>query len=125
MSHFSKIKTSFKNLKILKKSLEGLKIDGRHDIEDFFEISSEQNSLIARQNNGSLIRFTWNGKGYELIVDLAFWNQTFSLENFLNQLSQKYANNMIIHESAKQGFAAVNEVQQKDGSIHMVLQRWA
>ena len=124
MSHFSKIKTSFKNLEILKRSLDSLTINGCYDAKDFFRTSSEENSLVALQSNDSPVSFVWCGSEYELVVDLAFWNQPFSLESFLNQLSQKYANNIIIHESSKQGFASVSEVQQKDGSVHLVLQRW-
>jgi hypothetical protein len=124
MSHFSKIKTSFKNLKILKKSLENLTINECHDALDFFRTSSEENSLIALQKNDVPISFVWNENEYELVVDLAFWNQPFSLESFLNQLSQKYANSIIIHESSKQGFGSVSEIRQKDGSVHLVLQRW-
>ena len=70
MSHFSKIKTSFKNLEILKRSLESLTINGCYDAKDFFRTSSEENSLVALQSNDSPVSFVWCGSEYELVVDL-------------------------------------------------------
>lgn len=118
MSHFTHIKTDFQNLFYLKKALNRLSIT--------YETKLNQNStnLIISKSNEDDIEFSWNGQQYELIADLSFWEQTNSIQNFLDRITQQYAGEVIIGESQKIGFQPVKYQQNSDGSNTLVLERW-
>ena len=76
------------------------------------------------QSNGHDIMFNWNGKEYELIVDISFWKQVCPVETFIDKIAQQYANEVIISEGEKLGFQPVKYQQNRDGSKTVVLERW-
>ena len=80
--------------------------------------------MVIKQNNNYDIGFTWNGFEYQLVADLQFWQQPWSVESFLDRVSQRYAYNSIIQATEKQGFETVEEVNQDNGTIRLTLQRW-
>mmetsp|Transcript_38103 Transcript_38103/g.151200 ORF Transcript_38103/g.151200 Transcript_38103/m.151200 type:complete len:129 (+) Transcript_38103:369-755(+) len=127
MSHLSKITTQIHDLKILKKALKDLNIDWKIDsnILNGFKATTHVVDLVIEQQNGVDIGFAWNGKEYELIADLQFWQQPWSLEAFLDRLSQSYAYHSIIQETQKQNFKVCHEKNALDGSVSLVVQRWA
>ena len=81
-------------------------------------------NLVIRQDNNYDIGFSWNGFEYQLVADIQFWQQPWSIELFLDRVSQKYAYNSIVESTSKQGFQTVNETVQEDGSIKLTLQKW-
>jgi hypothetical protein len=107
MSHFTKIKTTLKDLTVLKKSLRDLSVQW----ED-------------TQSNNYDIGFAWNGFEYQLVADLQFWQQPWSVELFLDKVTQRYAYNSIVDTTKLQGFKAVEEINHKNGAIKLTLQRW-
>ena len=120
MSHFTHIKTRFQNLFYLEKALSRLNID-------YKKITSPQtlnSSLIIAQSNGYDLEFSWNDREYELIADISFWQQTYSIETFMDQIAQQYAGEVIIGESQKIGFQPIKYQQNSDGSNTLVLERW-
>ena len=126
MSHFTKIQTTIQDLDLLKHALTDLGLNWNTDSS---EIQIDDNNyhkldLLIKQNNLSHIGFVWNDNKYHLVADLQLWEQPWSLEVFLDKLSQKYAYHSIIQETQKQGFEKAEQVHQKDGSIKLVVQRW-
>ena len=120
MSHFTHIKTRFQNLFYLEKALSRLNID-------YKKITSSQtstSSLIIAQSNGYDLEFSWNDHEYELIADISFWQQTYPIETFMDQIAQQYAGEVIIGESQKIGFQPIKYQQNADGSNTLVLERW-
>lgn len=120
MSHFTHIKTRFQNLFYLEKALSRLNID-------YKKITSSQTltlSLIITQSNGYDLEFSWNDQEYELIADISFWQQTYPIETFMDQIAQQYAGEVIIGESQKIGFQPIKYQQNSDGSNTLVLERW-
>ena len=120
MSHFTHIKTRFQNLFYLEKALSRLNID-------YKKITSPQtsaSSLIIAQSNGYDLEFSWNNHEYELIADVSFWQQTYPIETFMDQIAQQYAGEVIIGESQKIGFQPIKYQQNSDGSNTLVLERW-
>jgi len=120
MSHFTHIKTRFQNLFYLEKALNRLNID-------YKKITYPQtlpSSLIIAQSNGYDLEFSWNDHEYELIADISFWQQTYSIETFIDQIAQQYAGEVIIGESQKIGFQPIKYQQNSDGSNTLVLERW-
>ncbi len=126
MSHFSKIQTTLKDLNLLKQALNDLCIQWDSEsqtVRGYKEQTSFAN-LVIKQNNNYDIGFTWNGFEYQLVADLQFWQQPWSVESFLDKVSQRYAYNSIIQATKKQGFETVEEIKQNNGTIKLTLQRW-
>nr|YP_001293502.1 Ycf35 [Rhodomonas salina]ABO70848.1 hypothetical plastid protein 35 [Rhodomonas salina] len=126
MSHFSKIHTTLKDLNLLKQSLTDLSVqwDAQSQTVRGYKEQTSFANLVIQQNNNYDIGFTWNGFEYQLVADLQFWQQPWSVESFLDKVSQRYAYNSIIQATKKQGFEAVEEVNQDNGTIKLTLQRW-
>ena len=126
MSHFSKIKTSLKDLNLLQKSLDDLGVNWHTDINIIkgYKYQNHFANLVITQTNNYDIGFTWNGMEYQLVADLQFWQQPWSVELFLDKVTQRYAYNSIVKATQDQGFQTVEETAQENGSIRLTLQRW-
>ena len=126
MSHFSKIQTSLKDLDLLKRSLNDLSIQWEPELNRVrgYRDQTTFANLVIKQNNNYDIGFSWNGFEYQLVADIQFWQQPWSIELFLDRVSQRYAYNSILESSSNQGFQTVNETVQEDGSIKLTLQKW-
>ena len=126
MSHFTNLKTSFKNLLHLENALNKLEIPYKREkkvIEGNYSKLYNVNLVIPQSNNYD-ITFNWNGEEYEFVLDASFWIQPYPVESFINKLSQHYANDVIITESQKIGFQHIRSKQHVDGSNTITLQRW-
>ena len=126
MSHFSKIQTSLKDLDLLKRSLNDLSIQWEPELNRVrgYRDQTTFANLVIKQNNNFDIGFSWNGFEYQLVADIQFWQQPWSIELFLDRVSQRYAYNSILESTSNQGFQTVNETVQEDGSIKLTLQKW-
>ena len=126
MSHFTHIKTRFQNLFYLEKALNRLNITYKQEkkIIRNSDLKSYNVDLVIPQLNGYDVKFSLNGKKYELVADLSFWKQPYPVQNFIDRISQQYAGEVIIGESQKIGFQPIKYQQNKDGSNTLVLERW-
>lgn len=127
MSHFSHIKTQIRNLNSLQAALTDLSIDwksGSHPVRGY-QGQTRNAEVAIEQTNGYDIGFSWNGKEYELVADLQYWQQPWSVEGFLSRVTQRYAYHTVVTETAKQGFHVSEQKQNQDGSIRLVVQRWS
>lgn len=126
MSHFTNLKTSFQNVIYLEKALNKLDILHKKEnvINDANSQLSRNSNLIINQSNGYDIKFCWNGKEYELVVDMSFWQQPYPVESFIDKIAQQYAGEVVIGESQKLGFQPVKYQQNQDGSNTVILERW-
>ena len=126
MSHFSKIQTSLKDLDLLKKSLNDLSIHWDPDLNRVrgYKDQTTFANIVIKQDNNYDIGFSWNGFEYQLVADIQFWQQPWSIELFLDRVNQRYAYNSILESTSKQGFHTVNETVQENGSIKLTLQKW-
>ena len=119
MSHFTYIKTRFQNLLYLEKSLNRLNISYKYKLSNGSNVG-----LIIPQSNKHDAEFVWNGREYQLKADIQLWKQEYSIENFIDKISQQYAGEVIISESQKRGFQPIQYKQNSDGSNILVLERW-
>ena len=126
MSHFTSIKTKFYNRETIEKSLSDLNInwEANANVVRGYKNKKESADIVIRQNNNHDIGFKWNGKEYELVTDLMFWNQEYSINKFLNQVNQRYAFNLITKVSEEQSFQYVETENQQDGSIRLLLRKF-
>lgn len=127
MSHFSQIKTQIRNLTSLQTALSDLGIDWKAGPTEVrgYQGQTRSAQVVIEQNNGYDLGFTWNGQEYEFVADLQFWQQPVPVEQFLRKITQRYAYQTVVNETAKQGFQVTEQRNHQDGSIRLVLQRWS
>lgn len=123
MSHFTRMKTCFQNLFYLEKALTRLNICYKRDRKTDSGLSNI--NLTLPQLNGYNVKFTWNKEEYELVFDLSFWKQDYSIETFTDRIAQQYASEVVVGESQKIGFQPVKYFQNSDGSTTLILERWS
>jgi hypothetical protein len=127
MSHFSNIKTQIRNLSSLEAALTDLNVDwksGPSSVRGYRGQTSTA-EVVIEQDNDYDIGFSWNGKEYELVADLQYWQQPWSVDGFLNRVTQRYAFHTVMSEASKQGFQVAEQQKNNDGSIRLVMQRWS
>ena len=126
MSHFTSIKTKLYDRVTIEKSLSDLNIEWELEAEKIRGYNNQEHAadIVIRQNNNHDIGFKWNNKEYELVADLMFWDQTYSVDKFLNQLHQRYAFNLITKVSEEQSLQFVETENLEDGSIRLLLRKF-
>ena len=126
MSHFTKIKTKLYDRVTLEKSLLDLNIEWNKETKTIRGYNNQKQSaeIVIPQQNNHDIGFKWNGTEYELVADLMFWDQKYSVNKFLNQVNQRYAFNLITKVSEEQNFQYVEAENQQDGSIRLLLRKF-
>jgi Protein of unknown function (DUF1257) len=127
MSHFSQIKTKIQNLPALQCALSDLGMDWKSGPEPVRGHQGQVRSaeLVVEQKNGYDIGFSWSGEAYELVADLDFWQQAWSVDRFIAKVTQRYAYHTVINTATSQGFQVAEEAKNADGSIRLVVQRWS
>ena len=129
MSHFSTIKTELRDRQSLLEALEDLGHGPRQGslMVRGYRGQTVEAQLAVDQANGADIGFRLNPEtgSYELVTDLDLWNQAVPVERFLAQLNQRYALRSILAATAEEGFQVSEQAQQQDGSIELVVTRWA
>ncbi len=128
MSHFSQIKTKLRNLSSLQQALSDAGVSweiGPKSVRGY-QGNTETAEVVIEQDNGYDLGFKRNSEtgDYELVADLQYWQQQLSVDGFLNQVTQRYAYHTVLNESTSQGFQVAEQVDNADGSIRLVLQRW-
>ena len=126
MSHFTSIKTKLYDRATIEKSLSDLNIKWEMEVNAVrgYKNQKEYADIVIRQKNNHDIGFKWNAKEYELVTDLMFWEQKYSVNKFLNQVNQRYAFNLITKVSEEQSFQYVEAENQQDGSIRLLLRKF-
>ncbi|BAY43964.1 hypothetical protein SAMD00079811_15580 [Scytonema sp. HK-05] len=127
MSHFSQIKTQIRNIDSLKDALTELGIDWKQGPREVrgYRGQTHNAEVTIEQENGYDIGFRWTGKEYELVADLQYWQQDVSVEGFLRRVTQRYAYQTVVKETARAGFQVAEQQKNEDGSIRLVVQRWS
>ncbi len=124
MSHFTTIKVQIKNSEVLANVLADL----GHKVETNTQVRGYQGDrtnaeYVIRQNNGYDLGFRKDGDdNYEIIAD--FWGAGINQTQFVNQIQQKYAHQMLLHTAATQGYSIEAEEVMEDGTVRVVVGRW-
>jgi Protein of unknown function (DUF1257) len=127
MSHFSQIKTKIRSLPALESALTDLGLAWKNGPQPVrgYRGQAQTAELVVEQENGYGVGFSWNGQEYELVADLDFWQQAWSVDRFLKMVTQRYAYHTVRNTAEAQGFQVAEEANQADGSIRLVVQRWS
>ncbi|MBD1923513.1 DUF1257 domain-containing protein [Microcoleus sp. FACHB-831] len=136
MSHFTSIKTQIKNQEALVKALEdvGFKnVEVHNDAQHLYGFVGdvrEQTAevIIRRQHLGSAsndIGFKRQEDGqFEAIISEYDRAYQYS-QQWLNQLTQRYGYHTLMETAPAQGFTVEEEEVLADGTIRVVVGRWA
>jgi len=126
MSHFTKIKTKLYDRSTLAKSLTDLNVIWEPAVTTVRGFNNQEQTaeFVIRQDNNHDIGFKWNGSEYELVADLMFWSQKYSVNKFINQINQRYALNLITKVSEEQSFHFVESENKQDGSVRLLLRKF-
>jgi len=123
MSHFTTIKVQIKNGEILHQVLQEL--GHRVECNTFvrgYRGDKTQAEYVIRQNNGYDLGFRRSGENYELVAD--FWGARINQQEFVNEISQKYARQTLMSTVQEQGFNIEEEETLEDGTVRVVVGRW-
>lgn len=128
MSHFSQIRTKIRNLSSLKAALTDVGVDWKQGPSPVrgYRGQTEAAELVIEQSNGYDIGFKLNPESqeYQLVADLQYWNQSLSVDGFLNRVNQRYAFHTVVDATANEGFQVAEQQTSEDGTIRLVVQRW-
>ena len=129
MSHFSTVKTELRDRGSLLKALTDLghaPSEGERTVRGYRGQTVRCDLAISSEEGGD-IGFTRNDETgcYELVTDLDLWRQPVPVERFLSRLTQRYALCAILASSAAEGFQVNEQTNHQDGSIELVVSRWA
>jgi hypothetical protein len=129
MSHFSTVKTELRDRTALLAALTDLGHDPQEGALPVrgYRGQTQTAELAIGQPNGADIGFRRNPATgcYELVTDLELWTQAVPVERFLAQLNQRYALRSILAASAEEGFQVAEQSSSLDGTIELVVTRWA
>ena len=136
MSHFTCIKTEFKDKEILVESLEllgerpNVPSDLGMSVVDLVitnpDHAEEHPTVEVDIAIGVDIGFKFNEKtgSFEFYSDHATWEKDIPVERFLEKLTQQYARMMIHRTIKEEGFEVQEEWEMDDNSIELTVNRW-
>lgn len=125
MSHFTTIKTKIVEKEYLKQALSELGHnyqEGNVQIRGYKGIQTSVAIKIPINNTGYDIGFRKTDNAYEIVAD--WWGiRDIKQDQFLQQVSQRYAYHAAKAKLEEQGFSLVSEEAQEGERIHLVLRR--
>jgi len=128
MSHFSRLKTSIREIDLLKKSLTNLNLawhENEQLIEGYQGETHIVNLVVPQKNNIDIGFEKTKDNNYQLIADLAFWDQPTSVDAFLDSLHKEYALTAVLEETKKQGFEKISQTNnQQNGEVVIIVEKW-
>jgi hypothetical protein len=123
MSHFTTIKVQIKQGEVLLDVLQelGYQVEQNTQVRGYMgdTINAE---YVIKQANGYDLGFRKNGEGYELVAD--FWGAKINQQEFINNISQKYAHKTLMETIQTEGFNVEEEEVLADGTVRVIVGRW-
>ena len=123
MSHFTRIRTQLHDLDAVRRALEDLGYTVGEGSARGFGSQQVAADLVVRLDGSFDIGFQKTKSGIEMVAD--FWGIRINREEFLQQITQRYAHITVLDQAEKQGFQVVAEETLEDGSVRLVMQRWS
>jgi Protein of unknown function (DUF1257) len=124
MSHFSTIRVQIKDGVVLHETLLelGYRVQQNVEVRGYRSIKTPAEYVI-QQDTGYDLGFRRSGETYELVAD--FWGAKVNQQEFIDQVSQKYAHKVLMQTVRSQGFNVEAEEVLQDGTVRLVVGRWA
>jgi hypothetical protein len=123
MSHFTTIKVQIKQGEVLLHVLQelGYQVEQNANVRGYRGDKTHAEYVI-KQSNGYDLGFRKNGEGYELVAD--FWGAKINQQEFINNISQKYAHKTLMETIQTEGFNVEEEEVLADGTLRVIVGRW-
>lgn len=123
MSKFVRVQTALRDLTLVKRSLDDLKIAYQEDARytHIFSGFKGQVPLLVKQNRLQFGLREGEDQSYEVIGDDMQMRQ---INQIMGQVQQRYAYHKVLEETNKAGFSLVEEQVGKDQVIRMTVRRW-
>ena len=123
MSHFTTIKVQIKQAEVLHQVLQelGYQVEQNTNVRGYRGDTTNAEYVI-RQANGYDLGFRKNGENYELVAD--FWGAKINEQEFVNNISRKYAHKTLMETIQTEGFNVEEEEVLADGTVRVVVGRW-
>ncbi|MDD1693207.1 MAG: DUF1257 domain-containing protein [Methanoregula sp.] len=131
MSHFSRIRTTFRHREALIQCMQELgytiEIDttikgyhGQHNVD-----------IAVKKSGGYGLGFVKNPEGtYDLVADwygVSGKSERKIAEELKRQaetIQKEYAKKMVLEQAVADGFEVVSETEEQDGTVRIVVRRW-
>ena len=124
MSHFSTIKTKFKDEDILLKALRVLQYPAYIDQTLINPVNHVHEEVEVQIAVGNKIGFKWNGDEYELIAELDAWDLDVPVQRFIDKITQKYAEEIVLDTIGKLGYEVEDKKTTVDNKIELICAKW-
>ena len=123
MSHFTTIKVQIKKGEVLLHVLQelGYQVEQNTNVRGYMGDTTNAEYVI-KQSNGYDLGFRKNGEGYELVAD--FWGAKINQQEFVNNISQKYAHKTLMETIQTEGFNVEEEEVLADGTVRVIVGKW-
>ncbi|MBG0744852.1 MAG: DUF1257 domain-containing protein [Cylindrospermopsis raciborskii KL1] len=123
MSHFTTIQVEIKHSDILQQVLQelGYQIETNTQVRGYMGKKTTAEYVI-RQSNGYDLGFRRQGETYELVAD--FWGAKINQQEFIQQITQKYAHKTLKTSLNQQGFTIETEETLEDGTVRVIVGKW-
>lgn len=123
MSHFTTIKVQIKQGEVLLDVLQelGYQVEQNTQVRGYMGDKTNAEYVI-KQSNGYDLGFRQNGESYELVAD--FWGAKINQQEFINNISQKYAHKTLMETIQTEGFSVEEEEVLADGTVRVLVGRW-
>jgi hypothetical protein len=123
MSHFTTIKVQIKQGEVLLQVLKelGYQVEQNTQVRGYMGDKTNAEYVI-KQSNGYDLGFRKNGEGYELVAD--FWGAKINQQEFINNISQKYAHKTLMETIQTEGFNVEEEEVLADGTVRVIVGKW-
>jgi hypothetical protein len=123
MSKFVRVQTALRDLSLIKRSLDDLKLDYQENAQyvHLFGGFRGKVPLLIKQRRVQFALREGNDESYEVIGDDM---QMAHVNQLMGQIQQRYAYHKVLEETSKAGFALVEEQVGNDQVIRMTVRRW-
>ena len=132
MSHFSRIRTTFRHREALIQCLQDLGYTVETDTTIKGHEGQHQVDIAVKKTRGYGIGFVRNSEGsYDMVAD--WWGVSGSgqkkiageLKEQAGMIQKEYAKKMVLEQTVRDGFEVVSETEEQDGTVRIVVRRWA
>jgi len=123
MSHFTRVRTKLRNLTVVQRALEdlGYNVETEAKVRGYGDRADAD--LVVRMDGKYDIGFSERPNG-EVYMVADTWGLKVDRDDFLHEVTQRYAYLTVMEQADAQGFRVTTEENQADGSIRLVMQRW-
>lgn len=126
MSHYTAIKTKYKNFSLVKKCINKLGFpytETNTGVEVGFIPSISLSSIIYEENYMNFLSFHLSETNYDIISDYQSWNQKDIIPLFLQRLEINYSYSEIVNQAIELGFTRTKKIFDVKQNNKFVFQR--